>query len=66
MVRVIGSKLPSNMMVVSTLASVAARSVVGCADVGAGGGLMAEELHSCHENGRIGSLIFGAGGRTVV
>lgn len=55
------------MMVVSMLAKVSARELAASEGAGGGGGgLMAEAPHSCHEKGRTGSLILGAGGGTFV
>ncbi len=48
------------------LAKMADMLVLEGVDDGAGGGLMAEAPHSCHENGRTGSLIRGEGGGMFV
>ena len=66
MERVSGTKLPSKVMVESTLASVCERDAVANMRGGSGWEASAAAPHSCQEKGNTGSDILGGGGGTLV
>ena len=66
MVRVSGKKLPSKVMVESTLERVDDRDAVANMRGGSGWESSATAPHSCQEKGSTGSDVLGGGGGTLV